>query len=89
MNANDISEPFAMLDAKLGHEVFVIVKIKNKLPNHKANLTDDYQQIKRFCEAIKSEKTVQEWIKTKIKETYIYILPEYQNCKFQYEGWLK
>jgi peptidyl-prolyl cis-trans isomerase SurA len=89
MNAGEISEPFPMLDTRLGHEIFVIVKLKNKLANHKANLADDYQEIKRYCENVKSEKTINDWIKAKIKETYIYIIPEYQNCKFQYEGWNK
>ena len=89
MQAGEITEPFAMLDARVGHEVYVIVKVKNKLPNHKANLTDDYQELKRFCEAVNSEKIIQDWIKTKIKETYIYIMPEWQNCQFKFDGWIK
>ena len=89
MQTGEISAPFAMLDSRVGHEVFVIVKVKNKLPNHKANLTDDYEVLKRYTENVNSEKNIQEWIKAKIKETYVYIMPEWQNCKFQFEGWLK
>ena len=89
MQVGEISEPFAMLDTRLGHEVYVIAKVKSKLPNHKANLTDDYEALKRFCQAVKSEELIQNWIKSKIKETYIYILPEWRDCKFQFEGWIK
>ncbi|MDR1543221.1 MAG: peptidylprolyl isomerase [Prevotellaceae bacterium] len=89
MNVGEISEPFSMLDQKLGHEVFVIVKVKSKLPNHKANLTDDYQDIKHYCESVKSNETIDNWVKSKIKDTYVYILPEWRNCKFKYEGWVK
>ncbi|MDR2684903.1 MAG: peptidylprolyl isomerase [Prevotellaceae bacterium] len=89
MNIGEISEPFTMLDQKLGHEVFAIIKLKNKLPNHKANLTDDYQEIKRYCENVKSEELINNWIKNKIKETYVYILPEWRSCKFKYDGWIK
>jgi peptidyl-prolyl cis-trans isomerase SurA len=89
MKVGEISEPFSMLDQKVGHEVFVIIKLKNKLANHKANLTDDYQEIKNYCENVKSGETIDNWIKTKIKETYVYILPEWRNCKFKYEGWVK
>ena len=89
MQEGEISQPFAMLDMRIGREVYAIVKVKNKLPNHKANLTDDYQELKRFCESINSEKIIQEWIKTKIKETYVHIVPEWRNCKFQFEGWIK
>jgi len=89
MQVGEISEPFSMLDSRLGHEVYVIAKVKNKLPNHKANITDDYEVLKRFCESMRSEETIQNWIKTKIKETYEYILPEWLNSKFQFEGWVK
>jgi len=89
MQTGEISAPFAMFDKRLGREVYAIVKVKNKLPNHKANLTDDYEILKRYTENVNSEKIIQDWIKTKIKETYVYIMPEWQNCKFQFEGWIK
>jgi len=89
MQIGEISAPFAMIDMRVGHEVYAIVKVRNKLPNHKANLTDDYEALKRYCEAVKSEKTIQDWIKAKIKETYVYIMPEWRNCKFQFDGWIK
>jgi peptidyl-prolyl cis-trans isomerase SurA len=89
LNKGDVSNPFTMIDTRLGREVFAIIKIKDKLPSHKANLTDDYQEIKKFCENVKNESVIQNWIQNKINETYIYIAPEYRNCKFKFEGWVK
>ncbi|MDR3327216.1 MAG: peptidylprolyl isomerase [Prevotellaceae bacterium] len=89
LNNGEVSKPFTMIDRQLGKEVFTIIKVKDKLPSHKANLTDDYQQIKQFCESVKSEEIIQNWIKNKIKETYVHISPEWRNCKFEFEGWIK
>ena len=89
MQKGEISAPITMIDPQLGREVYVIVKVKDKLDSHKANLTDDYQVIKRYCENVKSEEILSKWIKNKIKDTYIYISPEFRQCKFTYEGWIK
>ncbi|MDO4726850.1 MAG: peptidylprolyl isomerase [Porphyromonadaceae bacterium] len=89
MQKGEVSKPFAMIDSQLGKEVYVIVKVKDKLDAHKANLTDDYQVIKRYFEGIKSEEIIDNWVKNKIKETYIYISPELRDCKFKYSGWIK
>lgn len=56
MQKGDISAPITMIDPQLGREVYVIVKVKDKLDSHKANLTDDYQVIKRYCENVKSQE---------------------------------
>ena len=89
MNVGDISEPFSMIDPKLGKEVYAIVKLRSKLESHKANLVDDYQTIKQYCENIKREEAIQQWIKNKIKDTYVYISPEWRECEFDFEGWIK
>ena len=79
MQKGDISAPITMIDPQLGREVYVIVKVKDKLDSHKANLTDDYQVIKRYCENVKSQEILSKWIKNKIKDTYIYIRPNSVN----------
>lgn len=89
MKKGEISKPFAMIDAQLGKEIYVVVKVKDKLEAHKANLTDDYQVIKSYCERVKSEEVIKNWIQNKIKDTYVYIHPELKDCKFEYDGWVK
>lgn len=89
MKAGEISEPFTMYSEKLGRDVYAIVQLKTKLENHKANLTDDFQAIKIMCENNKRQSTIENWIKKKIVDTYIYIAPEWKGCTFQYSEWLK
>jgi len=89
LNAGEISEPFVMMDTKLGREVYAIIKVKTKVKSHKANLIDDYQELKSFMEARRGQEILQEWIAKKQKETYIQIDEEWQNCNFKHEGWIK
>ena len=89
MKPGELSEPFSMFSQKLGREVFAIVKLKNYIPTHKANLTDDFQTLKTMCESQLREKTIKEWLKKKILETYIYISPEWRDCDFEFKEWIK
>ncbi len=89
LNAGEVSEPFAMMDTKLGREVYAIVKVKTKVKSHKANLVDDYQELKSFLEAKRGQEILQEWISQKQKETYIQIDEEWRNCNFKHDGWVK
>lgn len=89
MNVGEISKPFSMISPTTNKEIVAVVKVKSKTPTHKANLIDDYQTIKHIYEAQKKEKFINEWITKKQKETYISIDPEWQNCHFQYPGWIK
>jgi peptidyl-prolyl cis-trans isomerase SurA len=89
MNVGEISKPFTMINASTNKEVVAIVKVKSKIENHKANLSDDYQMLKTFYEGKKKQEFLTNWIIKKQKETYISIDPKWQDCKFQYPGWLK
>jgi len=89
MNVGEVSKPFSMIDKTSNKDVVAIVKVKSKVDNHKANLTDDYQMLKSFYENKKKQDFLNDWIIKKQKETYISIDPAWQNCKFQYPGWIK
>lgn len=89
MNVGDISEPFIMIDPKTNREIVAIVKLKNRIEGHKANLRDDYEVLKQMYEAYAKNEIVSEWIKKKINSTYVYIEEGWRNCKFEHEGWLK
>jgi peptidyl-prolyl cis-trans isomerase SurA len=89
LKAGEISEPFAMMDTNLGREVYAIIKVKTKVKSHKANLLDDYQELKSFLEDKRGQEIIQEWIVQKQKETSIQIDEEWKNCNFKYEGWIK
>jgi len=85
----EISAPFAMLSPSTNKEVVAVVKIKSKVENHKANLTDDYQMLRAMYEEKEKQDFITNWIVKKQKETYISIDPAWVNCKFQYPGWIK
>ena len=89
MNVGEISKPFTMINTSTNKEVVAIVKVKSKIENHKANLTDDYQMLKMFYEGRKKQEFLNNWIVKKQKETYISIDPRWKDCKFQYPGWIK
>jgi peptidyl-prolyl cis-trans isomerase SurA len=89
MGVGEISKPFTMISPTTNKEVVAVVKVKSKIDNHKANLTDDYQMLKNYYEGIEKEKFLKNWIIRKQKETYISIDPAWQNCKFEYSGWIK
>jgi len=89
MNIGEISKPFSMINKSTNKEVVAVVKLKSKIDNHKANLTDDYQMLKNYYEGKKKQEFLNNWIVKKQKETYISIDPAWQNCTFQYPGWIK
>ena len=87
MKEGDISKPFIMMDPKMGREVAVMVRLKNRIEGHKANISDDYQQIKAIVENQKKGEFIEEWIKEKQKTTYVKIKEGWQKCDFKYDGW--
>ncbi|MDP4240430.1 MAG: peptidylprolyl isomerase [Bacteroidota bacterium] len=89
MNVGEVSKPFTMISKTTNKDVVAIVKVKSKTENHKANLNDDYQMLKTYYEGKKKQDFLNAWIIKKQKETYISIDPAWQNCTFQYPGWIK
>jgi len=89
MHVGEVSKPFSMISKSTNKDVVAIVKVKSKIENHKADLSDDYQMLKTYYENRKKQEFLTKWIIKKQKETYISIDPAWQNCTFQYPGWIK
>jgi peptidyl-prolyl cis-trans isomerase SurA len=81
MRVGDVSTPMQYLgnDAKPG---FRIIRLKNRIDPHKANLKEDYQRIAQMATADKRKKTIAEWIRQRSKITYIK-LDDTHSCKFE------
>ena len=88
LNEGDVSQPFVMMDQTKNREVCAIVRVAKKTDIHRANLTDDFQAIKAMLEQKLKEEFIHDWILKKQKTTYVQISPEWQNCEFEYPGWI-
>ena len=80
LEPGEISDAFVMMDPKRNREVVAIVKLTQRIPAHKANLADDFQTIKQICENAAQEKIVKDWLKKKIKDTYVRIEDNWSDC---------
>ena len=88
MKVGEISKPFIMLD-KNGKEVVAIVKLKNRINGHRATMQDDYQDMQDVLVDKLCEEKIAQWVRDKQASTYIHINDGWQNCEFQYPGWIK
>jgi peptidyl-prolyl cis-trans isomerase SurA len=88
MNVGEVSKPFTMINTK-EKEICAIIRVKSKNKAHKANLNEDFQELKQIVEAKKSDKILNDWIIDKQKKTYVRINEGWRNCEFKYPGWIK
>lgn len=88
MHVGEVSEPFTY-KTDTGKELVCIVKLKSKTERHTANPDQDFQTLKNMVTSLRNEELIENWIKEKQKETYIFINPEYRDCQFTYPGWIK
>ena len=84
----ELSNVFEMVNEK-GKKVCAIIKLKNRIPAHKATITEDYQVMKNVVLAKEREKFLRNWVINKIKTTYVRMDEQYKNCNFEYQGWIK
>lgn len=86
LQEGEISKPFTMLNSK-GMQVCAIARLKNRTPEHRATITEDFQILKGMVEDRKKEDVVRNWIKEKQRSTYIRINTKWGDCEYQYPGW--
>ena len=89
LKVGQVSAPFKMISEKNGKTLCAIVKLKSRVETHRATITEDFQAMRDIVLAKRKEEFVKEWIKDKIKKTYIRINDRYKNCNFEYQGWVK
>ncbi len=89
LQPGEISKAFVMKDPKRNRDIVAIIKLTSRLEGHKANLSDDYQQIKAIYENSQKAKLVNDWLEKKINDTYIRIEDGWRDCNFEHQGWIK
>ena len=88
MQVGDVSQAFVSQDQD-GNTQVVLLKLKQRTPAHRADMTTDFQLIKELALQDKKQKEIDKWIVEHQKSTYIRISPDYQQCDFKYPGWIK
>lgn len=88
LKVGEVSKAFQMVNEK-GKVVCAIVKLKTRIDEHRATITEDFQEMKNIVLARERNKKLHEWVVGKIKDTYVRMLPEYRDCHFEYEGWVR
>ena len=88
MKVGDVSKAFEMINAK-GQKVCAIIKLKSRIPGHRATLAEDYQLLKNIVLNKMREEKLHNWVVDKIKHTYVWMADRYKNCDFEYQGWVK
>ncbi len=89
LQPGELSKAFIMKDSKLNRDVVAIVRLTNRIEGHRANLADDYQQIKDMYEACEKSRILSDWIDKKINDTYTRVEEGWRNCDFVHQGWIK
>lgn len=77
LSNNEVSLPaqFQLQNGELGYH---IIRVKNKLPEHKMNLTDDYEKLQAMALDNKRNEFVENWINNIKKEVFLEIRAAYQ-----------
>lgn len=86
MHVGEISDPFTM-QLRNGKVVCAIVKLKNKINTHKANVADDYEQLYDIVSSQRKQEVIEKWIREKQRTTYVKISEGWNDCEFIYPGW--
>ncbi len=88
LQVGEISAPFQMID-KRGKTVCAVAKLKNRIPGHRATVTEDFQVMKDVVTEKRRTQFLHDWVVSKIKSTYVRLNEQYRDCKFEYEGWIR
>jgi len=88
MKLGEISEPFRTTDAK-GNSIYCIIKLDAEVPAHSVNMQDDYNFLAEAALRNKQTQVYEDWIREKIKRTYIRVSDDFRGCQFHYSGWFE
>ncbi len=64
-------------------DAYRIVRLNKKYPAHRANLTDDYDNIYNAALADAKQKKLRKWARHQMSITYVRLCDEYKDCVFE------
>ncbi len=87
LEEGEVSKVFTDRD-RTGKSSLKILSVTKKYSEHKADYAKDYERIKQLALREKHIKVINKWQNEKIKDTYVSINQDYQDCEFS-GNWLK
>lgn len=82
MEQGDISKPLPMkTSAGSSKQAYRIIKLKEKIPPHRANLKQDYTRLKRMALAKQKRQKMNQWYKKYARQTYLELKTDATGCK--------
>jgi peptidyl-prolyl cis-trans isomerase SurA len=87
LEKDELSKIFIDED-RTGKKSFKFLTVTNRYEEHPAEFVKDYEKIKALALRQKQIKTIEEWQERKIKDTYVNVNQDYQDCDFA-GGWVK
>lgn len=79
MQVGDISDAFEF-PGQRGETLLRVVQLQSRTLPHRADLTQDYNKIRKATEQSKQNEFLNDWIDQRVSATYIYIDPLYAEC---------
>nr|WP_310992230.1 peptidylprolyl isomerase [Aequorivita sp. S2608]MDS1297996.1 peptidylprolyl isomerase [Aequorivita sp. S2608] len=87
LDEDEVSKVYTDRD-RTGKSSLKIFTITKKYPEHQADYAEDYERIKELALREKQIRSIDKWQNEKIKDTYININQDYQDCDFA-GNWMK
>ena len=89
LKEGEISEPVESLDneGRDGNLVYKIIKVDKIIPAHPASFSNDYTLLLQQAKQELQMKAIDDFVDSKIKDTYIVIDPIFEDCDFDRPGW--
>ena len=89
LKVGEISAPFESLDneGRDGNTVYKMVKVDKIIPAHPATFTNDYTLLLENAQQVQRQQAIDDFIDSKIGETYIIIDPLFKDCAFSRAAW--
>jgi peptidyl-prolyl cis-trans isomerase SurA len=88
MEVGEVSKAFTMIDNN-SKEVCCLVKLKSRVDAHRATMTDDFQALKDVVTEKRAQDKLKKWVQEKQKATYVRINEGWQDCEFEFPGWVR
>lgn len=86
LQVGELSRPFIYTNSD-GRQVMALIKLRSRLPQHRANVENDFAVLQEVVLSAKRQKKLETWIADKQKTTFVTISEGWRDCEFVHPGW--